>query len=358
MVKKYLLYTVLAVAMLWFPVIAAGSSAFTGHAEDGQIRAFIYHHFGMEDKYPSTSVSLKQFEGHLDYLQKNGYTVLTLGDAISLLSSENRPPRKTAVITIDDGYRSIWQNAVPLLDEYGYKATIFIPTSHVGGGNYLTWDQIAKLRKKGFEIGNHSHSHEYFLDNPKEKVREIFEKDLKESHEQFRKHLKKTPELYAYPFGEYSPEMIQVLKKYGYVAAAAQKSGVICAESSKFLLPRFPMNVHYGKVGDFAKKAQMNALRVVKEDPLNPVISGQNPPGLSLTIRNNEVNPEGLQCFVSGAPNCDLKHKLKDERLMIEARAREELNSRRTLYTITAPNRDATEWYWYSHLWILPERKQ
>ncbi|MCF8094538.1 MAG: polysaccharide deacetylase family protein [Desulfobacteraceae bacterium] len=356
MKKKYLFYAVLAVFMLWFPAVVFNTAAaFSGHPDPGQIQAFIYHHFGMEEKYPSTSVSVKQFKAHLDYLEKNDYTVLTLGNALDLISSEDQLPEKIAVITMDDGYRSIWQHAVPILDEYGYTATVFIPTSHVGGNNYLTWRQIAELQKKGFEIGNHSHSHEYFLNHSKEKISKKFEADLEKSHELFRRHLNKTPKLYAYPFGEYNPEMIKVLKKYGYLAAAAQKSGVICTESNRFVLPRFPMNVQYGKTEGFAEKAQMNALRVVDAEPEDPVISGQNPPELTLRVQNSKIYPENLQCFVSGNRNCTVEHSGKNSEFVIKVRAGDKLSSRRTLYTVTASSREGSEWFWYSHLWIQPE---
>lgn len=265
-------------------------------------------------------------------------------------------PEKTAVITIDDGYRSIWENAVPLLEKYGYSATVFVPTSHVGGGNYLSWQQIAELQKKGFEIGNHSNSHEYFLNHPEGRIAEKFEKDLKKSHELFRRHLGGVPDLYAYPFGEYNPEMTEVLKKYGYRAAAAQKSGVICTESNRFALPRFPMNVNYGEPEDFVEKLRMNPLRVVKAEPADPVVvSGQNPPELELTVKNSEIYAEGLQCFVSGKRNCSIEHTQKNGRLVIRVRSKDKLASRRTLYTVTAPSRDGSEWFWYSHLWIIPE---
>ncbi|MBS3809409.1 MAG: polysaccharide deacetylase family protein, partial [Desulfobacterales bacterium] len=322
----------------------------------GTINAFIYHHFGKQDQYPSTSVSDKQFKEHLKYLEKNDYSVMTLGNALDLLYSEDRLPEKTAVITIDDGYRSIRENAVPLLDKYGYRATIFVPTSHVGGGNYLTWGQIAELQKKGFEIGNHSHSHEYFLNHPKGKIAEKFEEDLKKSHKLFEQHLGGVPDLYAYPFGEYNPEMTEVLKKHGYRAAAAQKSGVICTESNQFALPRFPMNLNYGKPEDFAEKLRMNPLRVVKAEPSDPVVvSGQNPPKLELTVKNSEIYSEGLQCFVGGKRNCSIEHTRKKDRLVIRVSSTDKLASRRTLYTVTASSEDGSRWFWYSHLWIIPE---
>lgn len=320
-----------------------------------QIRAFIYHHFGKQDKYPSTSVSVKQFRQHLAYLKKHDYTVLPLGKALERMHSDQGLPEKTAVLTIDDGYRSIWENAVPLLDEYGYKATIFVPTSHVGGGNYLSWEQVARLQEKGHEIGNHSHSHGHFLNSGPGEIAEAFEADLKKAHDLFRRHLGEVPDLYAYPFGEYHPEMFAVLEKYGYRAAAAQKSGVIYRGSEKFALPRFPMNLHYAEMDSFADKLRMNALQVAAVQPESPLVSEENPPRLRLRVENSGIDPDALQCFVSGQKNCTVKHSRQDGALVIRAQSRDKLDSRRTLYTITAPSADGSQWHWYSHLWVVPE---
>ena len=363
MFHKTFFYTM---AALFFLIPAA--AGFTGAPaadrssapgpEQEQIRAFIYHHFGMEDQYPSTSVSVDQFKDHLDYLDTHDYTVLTLGQALDRLYSEKGVFQKTAVISIDDGYGSVWENAMPLLEKYGYPATIFIATAYVGGDNYLSWDQIQQLQKKGFEIGNHSHGHAYFLNKPKEEIADAFEADLKKSHAQFRRHLGHVPELYAYPAGEYCPEMADVLKKYDYRAGAAQKSGVIHRSGDRFALPRFPMNVNYAEMESFEEKIGMNALEVTKAEPESPLVTRKNnPPALKLHIRKNKINPDGLQCFVSGEKSCKMEISEKNKELVVEVRGDDTLTSRRTLYTLTAPSKDGSGWFWYSHSWVIPEEK-
>ncbi|MFP4667302.1 MAG: polysaccharide deacetylase family protein [Desulfosalsimonas sp.] len=334
---------------------AAGGTLPENDSGQGRVIGLVYHHFGEEDRYPSTSVSMEQFKAHLEYLNENDYKVLTLGRALELLYSDEPVPEKTAVLTMDDAYKSVMENAVPLLEEYGYKATVFVPTSHVGGSNYLSWKQLAELSEKGFELANHSHSHEYFLNYPEEEIGQRFEKDLEKSHLMFKENLGITPDLYAYPFGEYHPDMIDVLKKHGYSAAAAQKSGVMYEQSDRFLLPRFPMNVNYGKIESFTEKAGMHALGVVESEPENPVVSDQNPPELKLLVKNQELSADGLQCFVSGRADCETEYERKDGTYEIRVVSKDKLKARRTLYTITAPSEDGSKWFWYSHVWIMPE---
>ncbi|MFP4572277.1 MAG: polysaccharide deacetylase family protein [Desulfobacterales bacterium] len=359
MIKKSLFYGFVLVFMFLASFMpfhaAAADSVPEKDSGKGQVKGFVYHHFGKQDKYPSTSVSMSQFKDHLEYLKENDYTVLTLSRALDLLSSDEPVAEKTAVLTMDDAYKSVIENAVPLLEKYGYKATIFVPTSHVGGSNYLSWQQLAKLREKGFEIANHSHSHEYFLNHPEDDIADRFEKDLERSHMLFKKHLDMTPDLYAYPFGEYHPKIINVLKKHGYRAAAAQKSGVMHSRGNKFLLPRFPMNFSYGKMESFREKIRMNALGVVESEPENPVVSDDNPPALKLLVKNTEIRPDGIQCFVSGQANCKTEYDSENQVLEIRAVSEDKLEARRTLYTITAPSEDGSKWFWYSHLWIMPE---
>ncbi|MFO8083166.1 MAG: polysaccharide deacetylase family protein [Desulfobacterales bacterium] len=359
MAKKSLFYGFVLVFMFLVSVApfsaAAAGSVPEGVSGQAQIRGFVYHHFGQQDRYPSTSVSMSQFKDHLDYLKENDYTVLTLSEALDLLYSDDAVPEKTAVLTMDDAYKSVIENAVPLMDKYGYKATVFVPTSHVGGSNYLSWRQLAELDEMGFEIANHSHSHEYFLNHPEEEMAGRFEEDLERSHMLFKKHLDMTPDLYAYPFGEYHPKIIRVLKKHGYRAAAAQKSGVMYKQGNKFLLPRFPMNVSYGKMESFTEKIRMNALGVVDAEPENPVVSDDNPPELKLSVKNKEIRPDGIQCFVSGRADCETNYNRKNQTLEIRAVSSNKLEARRTLYTITAPSEDGSKWFWYSHLWIMPE---
>ena len=360
MVKKRILCIVAAIILIGglaalLYADSRGDAGDRNNKDGAQIRAFIYHHFGKQDKYPSTSVSVKQFGNHLEYFEKHDYTVLPLGKALGRMDSGDDLPEKTAVLTIDDGYRSIWENAVPLLDKYGYKATIFVPTAHVGGDNYLSWEQVAALREKGHEIGNHSHSHGHFLNSEPGEIAEAFEADLKKAHDTFRRHLGEVPDLYAYPFGEYHPEMFAVLEEYGYRVAAAQKSGVICPGSEKFALPRFPMNFHYAEMDSFTEKLRMNALPVSGVKPESPVVSGENPPRLRIRVADAGIDPGGLQCFVSGQKNCTVKRSRQDGELVIQARSRDKLDSRRTLYTITAPSADGAQWHWFSHLWVVPE---
>jgi len=351
--KKILLLKALTVLVLAGIVLLSGM-AYAQEKEDGNINAFIYHRFGNE-KYPSTNINMQTFRQQLEYLHENNYRVLTFGEAVDMLGSEAGIPEKTAVLTVDDGYKSFRSEAVPLLEQYGYKATIFVCTDYVGRSGYLSWEDIRSLRKKGYEFGNHSHSHAHFLNGSDAETRERFLADLNQSEKIFKQELGSKPSLYCYPYGEYNPDMQQILQDRGYQAAAAQKSGVISPDSDLFALPRFPMTSYYGEIKKFRSKAQMKALPVMKVEPLDPEIKGVNPPQMTLHIDASKINTNAIQCFVNGQRNCEISREKEDSRLILKVQAKQPLETRRSKYTITAPSRSGSPWYWYSHLWVNTE---
>ena len=314
------------------------------------INCFVYHRFGEED-LPSTNISISIFKQQLKFLHDNDYTVLTMGEAVERMKSNENLPEKTAVLTVDDGYKSFKTAAVPLLNQYNYKATIFICTQYVGRSGYLSWDDIRSLREEGYEFGNHSHSHEHFLNYSDSETQDQFIEDLIKAENIFERELGDKPELYCYPYGEYNPDMQEILKERGYNAAAPQKSRVFYTGSDLFAIPRFPMTSTYGEIGKFQSKAGMKALPVVKEVPANPEIKDANPPRLTLHIDPEKVNSNNIQCFVNGRRSCKITRE-EGSQLILNVRASEPLRTRRTLYTITAPSKSGDQWYWYTHLWV------
>ena len=313
---------------------------------------FIYHRFG-DSRYPSTNVSVKDFESHLKYLVENDFQVVTFSDAISYLQSE-QPAKKTAVITVDDGYKGFFTHALPLLKKYKVPATLFINTKTVGGGDYMSWNELRDVVKDDIEIGNHTHSHEYFLNLPESSRYKTFKGEIDLSQSIIKKNLDVEPIVFSYPYGEFDVEMKKIVKQAGFVAAAAQNSGVMYAGSDMFQCPRFPISESYASLKQFAEKASMHALQPSDLSPETFVLKGQNPPVLTLTLTRENLDLKQLQCFVQGG-ECEVQVlKNGDEGTTLSLRARKPLGlRRRTLYTLTLRDKHG-QWYWFSHLWINP----
>ena len=128
--------------------------------------------------------------------------MLTLSDALSYLKNDSIV-RNTAVLTVDDGYKSFYSNGFPLLKKYKIPATLFINTETVGGGDYMDWKQLEQVTKHGIEIGNHTHSHAYFLNQKQNERYTAFLDEIELSQKLIEENLQLKPKVFAYPYGEF-----------------------------------------------------------------------------------------------------------------------------------------------------------
>ncbi|BCA79827.1 polysaccharide deacetylase family protein [Desulfuromonas sp. AOP6] len=315
---------------------------------------FVYHRFG-DERYPSTNIDLDVFRSQLDLLKAQNYTVMPLGEIVSHLESGGTFPEKTASLTVDDAYYSFLTGALPLLQEYGYKATLFVNTDAVGAKGYLSWDDLRAISKVGIEIGNHSASHPYMVNRKQGESEAAWNKrilaDIRKAQSELTLELGVEPQLFAYPYGEYSPDIVEIVRSFGFKAAAAQQSGVIDVGVDRFTLPRFPMGGPYATLDDFTTKLSMKALPVDVLFPQSPIVDKEDPPLLVIDIQNGEVDLSRLRCFVQGQEEATITpDPIIAGRYRIQAK--EPLSGRRNKYTLTAPGIKDGQWYWFSQLWI------
>ena len=134
----------------------------------------MYHRFN-EIKYPSTNIQLEIFEKQLEIIEKLGMKFIHPKDFEKSLSN-NKKQRKL-LFTVDDGLLSFYQNAWPILKEKNIPFILFVNTREVGAFNYMNWDQILELHNNdNVEIGNHSHSHEYLVEESPDVIKEGYPK--------------------------------------------------------------------------------------------------------------------------------------------------------------------------------------
>ena len=317
---------------------------------DKTIMCFVYHRVG-DSRYPTTNVSIKDFESHLNWLTKNKFTLLTFSDAIAYLQSDT-PSQKIAVITIDDGYKSFFKNGLPLLKKYKIQATLFINTETVGAGDYMDWPMLKTAMKSGIEIGNHTHSHAYFLNQPVTTRYTKFKDEIELSQSIIQKNLDFTPIVFTYPYGEFDMEMKNIAKQAGFKAAAAQNSGVVYSGTDLFMCPRFPMSESYSSLNKFIEKATSKPLKILKRWPDSFELPSNKKPILKLTIESSDLKLDQLQCFVQGGKcSFNIIEKSATEATITFQSVAPITGRRRTLYTITVPDKKGV-WHWYSHLWI------
>ncbi|MGD9289061.1 MAG: polysaccharide deacetylase family protein [Desulfobacterales bacterium] len=193
-----------------------------GLYEDGiQIVPILcYHRFGKTCR-SNLCISERIFAKQLEYLKNNGYHTIQLRDLIKFLNYETAIPSKSVIITLDDGYRSIYEFAYPLLKRYGYTATLFIYTDFIeASSNALTWNQLRKLKAAGFEIGSHSLSHADLTKKlPFENdqtFRNRITNELIQSKKIIDRELNQDTQFFAYPYGNYNQQVLDLFPKAGY----------------------------------------------------------------------------------------------------------------------------------------------
>lgn len=258
----------------------------------------MYHRFG-EDRYPATSIRVEQFEEHLAYLQEHDFTVLPLPEVMARFERTQALPPRTVVITVDDAYRSALTVARPMLAAANMPWTLFVTTDQPdrGLGDFMSWDDIRELdADPQVTIGHHSASHHHMPDHDAATNRH----DIARANARFEAELGHVPELFAYPFGEYSDAVLEVIREFDFRAAFGQHSGVAHPQEARLELPRFAMNENWGRMDRFTERVNTKALPVTDIRPGDSLVVSNNPPQLSFVLTDSAVHASQVGCFPSG----------------------------------------------------------
>ncbi len=348
---------------LFYGLAVAGTlllaEAGAAHAGGWHAVAFMYHRFG-EDQYPSTSVTLEQFEAHLDYLEENDYQVWPLERVVEHLQSGDPVPDRTAVITIDDAYASVYEEAYPRLRERDLPYIVFVATDPVDQGlsGFMTWEQMREMQEHGATFANHSSTHDYLVrrkDGESETAYwERIREDIRGAQQRLEQELgaDAIPMLFAYPYGEYNTTVAEIAEELGYTSIG-QHSGVIGPYSNTRALPRFPMAEAYADIDEFSQKAAAKSMPVKALEPWDPVFQDENPPRMRVQLADSEARLDQLACFVSRQGRVDVDWEDREQRIF-SVQPPQELGIGRTRYNCTAPSTEAGRFYWLSQQWVHP----
>ena len=336
-------------ALLFFP----GSRATA--ASDWESVVFIYHRFD-EARYPSTNISIDDFSAHLAILKAEQIQVLRLIDLAEAMASGKPLPARSVVLTVDDAFTSFLTGAWPLLREAGFPVTLFVNTGSVGRPGYLDWDQLRSLEAAGVDIANHTVSHAHLINRLEGESpadwRQRVVGEVTEAGEALEQHLERPVNLFAYPYGEYEPELLKIMQEAGFLAAMAQQSGVVTAAADRFALPRFPMGGVYAGPEGFREKLTMRRLPLEVLSPASPLVSGESIPELVVEVGDGVIRSDQLRCYVLGQPAGEIT-PLKGVPGRYRVKGTSPIRSRRGKYTLTAPGLHGG-WYWFSQPWFNP----
>lgn len=209
--------------------------------------------------YYHTNTSPEVFAEHMKFLAGNGYSALSIGEALKILENpgvsgehSSRPlSNKHIVVTFDDGFRDFYTNAFPVLQKYGFTATVFIPTGFIDnrgrlldGKECMSWSEIFELQKKGVSFGTHSVNHlklQYL-------GRKEIEYEIRHSKYVAESKTGCCIESFSYPYAypETNHGLVKFMKKIlsetGYENAVTTRIGCASFKSDRYELKRLPVN--------------------------------------------------------------------------------------------------------------------
>ncbi len=308
----------------------------------------MYHRFGESD-FPTTNIRLDQFEAHIKELTGGQLTVMGVPEILTALRDDEALPDRAVAITIDDAYRSVYTEAWPRLRAAGLPMTVFVSTDDVDRKSeaYMTWDQIRELKAAGVTIGNHTASH---LRMPTAAPARNAE-ELTRSNARFRAELGSAPTIFAYPYGEYSLAMRDLVVDSGFTAAFGQHSGVLHKGADQLFLPRFSMSEAYGGVARFRLAVNALPLRVRDVTPADPLLTRtNNPPFFGFTVFGDALDGlSKLNCYAAqGRARID-----RLGRSRIEVRFERPFPAGRAKINCTMPAPNG-RWRWYGMQFYAP----
>jgi len=276
-----LFFILFHILLLASPCIAAETESVD--AEGSGVTVLIYHRFG-EDAYPTTNIAVERFREQLEFLKNNNYTVIPLQQLVQFLQKGAKLPDRSVVITIDDGYRSVYENAWPVLRDYGYPFTVFLYAKATENRhwNYMTWDQVKEMKEAGVDMQNHGFAHDHMAFKPSgmnlEEYRAWIRADLAVSTRILSEELKERPRFFAVPYGEYNKIILEEIRSFGYEAILLQDPGSVSSDTDPFAIPREPiLGIDWSSMQHFQMILERVDLPITGEIPATGRLSDAAP---------------------------------------------------------------------------------
>ncbi len=188
-----------------------------------------YHKFGPNQNSP-LAIPTAIFDAQMKYLTDNGYRVITPDMLLNFLEYKRQIPKKSVLITIDDGYKSVISVAFPILKKYGFTATVFVYTKYVGiSKKAMSWDDLRILKANGFTIGSHTVYHSDLTQKESGETTKVFferiNMEINLSKTIIDKKLDQNTIYFAFPYGRYNTELLKKAKSAGYKMAVTVDRG-------------------------------------------------------------------------------------------------------------------------------------
>ncbi len=227
-----------------------------GVRPDGyQVVTILTYHDIREKPRSPMQITPKAFDEQMAYLKNSDFHVISLEDFFNFINLRHGLPEKSVVITFDDGWRSVYTKAYPILKKYGLPATVFIYTDFISRHNRgaLDWKILREMNENGIDVEAHSKTHKMGIPWKKrgeteEDFRKRLDQELLVPKNLIKQHLGKDVKYIAYPYGQFSRILIKAAESYGYeggltvVGATVQGGAIITKRGNPAFIDPFEIN--------------------------------------------------------------------------------------------------------------------
>lgn len=228
--------------------------------DDGvRVSVLGYHEFSEEKPETEMRIRTSKFRTQMETLRQLGIPVISMDDFAAWRRGDKELPEHCVLITLDDGWKSVYTDAFPILREMGYPFTLYLYKNYVdGGGRALTTPMIREMLQHGATLGSHSVSHPYPLTVKKyrksgpDAYDAYLRKEMGESKRFLESRFKVGADTYSYPGGFFTAEMLPLGKEFGYRFMFTVQPGKVKRSLPDELLPRYMILGNYDKIFEFA----------------------------------------------------------------------------------------------------------
>ncbi len=295
-----------------------------------EVRVILYHRVG-DARYPSTNVTVEGFRSQMEWLRDAGYTVVTTREIEHHLLAGRSLPDKAVAIQFDDGFKSVSDNASPILKEFGYPYTIFLPTEAIdqGWNDYMGWKTVEALRRDGVEFGAHGYKHLRLSRRAEGEGHGAYVKRLREELDRSSKALSAhgiAPDWVAYPYGEVNEALKEAARAAGFKLGFAQDPGAFASGFDPFTLPRFALVGGMAEFNLFKERMSYLPLKLEKLTPARGFLESAAPAGYGAVVVDGDSFGGAANMFVSELGRKDADFDRSDS--SISAKGGEELSRR------------------------------
>jgi peptidoglycan/xylan/chitin deacetylase (PgdA/CDA1 family) len=173
------------------------------------------------------------FEWQMQSLKDWGYTAIPISLLVEAITKGAPLPPRPVVISFDDGYESVFENAYPIMQAHGFIGVMYLIADAVGSQGYMDVGQIQAMTSNGWEIGSHSMTHPFLT-----KVHDQMYIEGGQSKSRLASEIGVSVETFAYPYGDYDPFVAHKIAEYGYLAAVGLGTQYIHSLDTLYYLSR------------------------------------------------------------------------------------------------------------------------